>query len=171
MDAVKLEGGAEVGDVVSAIVRRGIPVMGHIGLTPQTSSAHGGFRVQGRRANQALRLIDDAVALEKAGAFAIVLELVPAEVAAAVSERLTIPTIGIGSGAGCDGQVLVWHDALGLSTSPCGRHVRRYADLYGTTLQALRSFAQDVRSGQFPTEDETWHMSSDEADAFEAASA
>ena len=168
MDAVKLEGGAEVCDVVSAIVRRGIPVMAHIGLTPQTSGAHGGFRVQGKRALQALSLIDDAVALEQAGAFGIVLELVPVEVAQIISDRLRIPTIGIGSGIGCDGQVLVWHDALGLMNSPYGRHVRRYANLHAATLAAVKAYAEDVRSGRFPSEDETWHMTPEETQALQS---
>lgn len=167
MDAVKLEGGDGVCDVVHAIEHRGIPVMGHIGLTPQTSSAHGGYRVQGRKATQAQRLMDDAVALEAAGAFGIVLELVPVEVAQAISDRLAIPTIGIGSGAGCDGQVLVWHDLLGLS-SAYGRHVRQYANLYETSLDAVRAYIEDVRSGRFPSEDQTWHMSEGEKRSFAA---
>jgi 3-methyl-2-oxobutanoate hydroxymethyltransferase len=167
MDAVKLEGGADVCDVVEAVVRRGMPVMGHIGLTPQTSSAHGGYRVQGRKAEQAQGLMRDAQALEDAGAFAVVLELVPSEVAAAITERLTIPTIGIGSGAGCNGQVLVWHDLLGISTA-YGKHVRSYADLHGTTLDAVTSYIADVRSGRFPSEDQTWHMSEEEHRSFAA---
>jgi 3-methyl-2-oxobutanoate hydroxymethyltransferase len=166
MDAVKLEGGAGISDVVSAIARRDIPVMGHIGLTPQTSGAHGGFKVQGRRASQAERLLDDALALEKAGAFAIVLELVPIEVAEVISRRLTIPTIGIGSGLACDGQVLVWHDVLGQSVSPYGRHVRQYANIHSVTLSAVRAYCQDVRAGEFPSERETWHMKPDEATSF-----
>lgn len=168
MDAVKLEGGENVADVVAAIVRRGIPVMGHIGLTPQTSGAHGGFRVQGRRADQALRLVGDALALEEAGAFAVVLELVPSEVAQIISARLDIPTIGIGSGINCDGQVLVWHDLLGLSTA-YGKHVRKYADLQAVMLQAVGAFIGDVRSGRFPSEDQTWHMSADEHRSFAAS--
>jgi 3-methyl-2-oxobutanoate hydroxymethyltransferase len=158
MDAVKLEGGLEVADVVAAITRRGIPVMGHIGLTPQTSGAHGGYRLQGKKAGQAMKLVDDALALEGAGAFAVVLELVPGEVAKMVSERLTIPTIGIGSGADCDGQVLVWHDLLGLSTA-YGKHVRQYANLHEVTLDAVTTYAADVRSERFPSEEQTWHMS------------
>jgi 3-methyl-2-oxobutanoate hydroxymethyltransferase len=167
MDAVKLEGGAEMCDVVAAIVRRGIPVMGHIGLTPQTSSAHGGYRVQGRKAAQANRLTNDALALEEAGAFAVVLELVPAEVAQTISDRVAIPTIGIGSGAGCDGQVLVWHDLLGMSGA-YGRHVRRYADIRAASLAAVTAYVEDVRSGRFPSEEQTWHMSEAEQRSFAA---
>jgi 3-methyl-2-oxobutanoate hydroxymethyltransferase len=167
MDAVKLEGGVDVCDVVAAIVRRGIPVVGHIGLTPQTSGAHGGYRVQGKKAPQAQQLIHDAQALEDAGAFAVVLELVPSEVASTITERLTIPTIGIGSGAGCNGQVLVWHDLLGISTV-YGRHVRQYADLRQTALDAVTSYIADVRSGRFPSEDQTWHMSEAEHRSFAA---
>lgn len=165
MDAVKLEGGAKMCDIVAAIVDRDIPVMGHIGLTPQTSGPHGGYRVRGRRTEAAMRLVDDALALQEAGAFAVVLELVPVEVASAISDRLEIPTIGIGSGIGCDGQVLVWHDVLGLSLSH-GRHVRRYADLRRDILASVRTFANDVRGGQFPSEDESWHMPAEEREAF-----
>ena len=165
MDAVKLEGGKDACDIVAAIVRRGIPVMGHIGLTPQTSSAHGGPRLQGKRAADAQRLLEDARALQDAGAFGVVLELVPEEVAHQISDELDIPTIGIGSGSACDGQVLVWHDVLGLSGA-YGRHVRRYADLYGVTLEAVREYSADVRSGRFPAEDQTWHMSEEEKRSF-----
>lgn len=165
MHAVKLEGGAEVCDVIHAIVRRGIPVMGHIGLTPQTSSAHGGYRVQGRKAEQAKRLMEDAVALESAGAFAVVLELVPREVAEVIGKRLKIPTIGIGSGPECDGQVLVWHDLLGLSGTH-GKHVRQYADLHRISVEAVTAYAADVRSKRFPGEEEAWHMSEEELRSF-----
>ncbi len=165
MDAVKLEGGEEVCDIVEALVRRGMPVMGHIGLTPQTSSPHGGYRVQGKRADQALKLVRDAQALAEAGAFGVVLELVPSEVARVVTQRVDIPTIGIGSGPHCSGQVLVWHDLLGLSDS-YGKHVRQYADLRGATLEALGRYAGDVRSGRFPDEDQTWHMTDEEREIF-----
>jgi 3-methyl-2-oxobutanoate hydroxymethyltransferase len=165
MDAVKLEGGTSVADIVSAIVKVGIPVMGHIGLTPQTSRAHGGFKVQGRGAPQARKLVDDAVALEDAGAFAVVLETIPVEVAAVITDRLTIPTIGIGSGVRCDGQVLVWHDLLGIS-SAYGRHVKPYAHLDEAMRSGVQSYAADVRSGRFPGEEQSWHMAEEELNQF-----
>lgn len=165
MDAVKLEGGANVADIVSAIVNVGIPVMGHIGLTPQTAAAHGGFKVQGRGARQARKLVDDAVALEEAGAFAIVLETIPLEVAGVISDRVTVPTIGIGSGNRCDGQVLVWHDLLGIS-SGYGRHVRPYAELGQAISVGIKSYAADVRTGQFPGEEQSWHMAEEELNQF-----
>ena len=152
-------------DIVSAIVKVGIPVMGHIGLTPQTSAAHGDSRVQGREAKQAHMLVDDAVALEDAGAFAVVLETIPLEVAGVISDRLTIPTIGIGSGVRCDGQVLVWHDLLGIS-SAYGRHVRPYAQLGEAMSSGIKSYAADVRSGQFPSEEQSWHMAEGELNQF-----
>lgn len=167
MEAVKLEGGREVCDVVEAVTRRGMPVMGHIGLTPQTTAAHGGYHVKGKKAAAARRLIDDATALEEAGAFAVVLELVPVEVAAIISDRLTVPTIGIGSGGSCDGQVLVWHDMLGLS-DVYGRHVKRYANLHDATLEAISEYAADVRAGSFPGDEQTWHMPEDELPALTA---
>jgi 3-methyl-2-oxobutanoate hydroxymethyltransferase len=139
--------------------------MGHIGLTPQTSGPHGGFRVQGREAKRARKLVDDAVALEDAGAFAIVLETIPLEVAGVISDRLTIPTIGIGSGVRCDGQVLVWHDVLGIS-SGYGRHVRPYAQVAEAMASGITSYAADVRSGQFPSEKQSWHMAEEELNQF-----
>jgi 3-methyl-2-oxobutanoate hydroxymethyltransferase len=169
MDAVKLEGGAEVAEIVRAITRTGIPVMGHIGLTPQTSSAHGGFKVQGRHAEQARKLVNDALALEAAGAFAIVLETIPMEVAASISARLRIPTIGIGSGAHCDGQVLVWHDLLNFVQGAQGRHVKHYADLNSVIATALRQYADEVRAGVFPAEEHAWHMKEEELEAFAIA--
>jgi 3-methyl-2-oxobutanoate hydroxymethyltransferase len=168
MDAVKLEGGEEVADTVHAITRAGIPVMSHIGLTPQTSAAHGGFKVQGRRADQARKLVEDALALQDAGAFGIVLETIPAEVAEVISRRLRIPTIGIGSGAQCDGQVLVWHDMLGFSGGKYGRHAKQFADLNGAIRPALQQYAQEVRSGRFPGEDNVWHMAEEELQVFAA---
>ncbi|HZT97531.1 MAG TPA: 3-methyl-2-oxobutanoate hydroxymethyltransferase [Chloroflexota bacterium] len=169
MDAVKLEGGKDVAAVVRAIVGAGVPVMGHIGLTPQTSGAHGGFKVQGRRADQARRLVEDALALEEAGVFGVVLETIPVEVAASITERLTVPTIGIGSGIGCDGQVLVWHDMLGISGA-YGRHVKQYATLAATMLEAVRAYGEDVRAKRFPDEDQTWHMAEEELELFAAVS-
>ena len=168
MDAVKLEGGAEMADNVAAIVRAGVPVMGHIGLTPQHVARLGGFRVQGRTPEAARALVDDALALEKAGCFAIVLEAIPAPVAAAITSRLTIPTIGIGAGAGCDGQVLVYHDLLGLFDRFTPRFVRQYATLAETITAALAAYRADVHSGAFPAAEHAFSM--DEADrlAFEA---
>jgi 3-methyl-2-oxobutanoate hydroxymethyltransferase len=165
LDAVKLEGGANVARIVHAIVTAGIPVMGHIGLTPQTSGAHGGFKVQGRGAQQARTLVDDAVALEEAGAFAVVLETIPVEVASVISDRLAIPTIGIGSGMRCDGQVLVWHDLLGIS-SGYGRHVKAFAQVDQVIIAALTSYAAEVRSSEFPSEQQSWHMAEDELNQF-----
>lgn len=148
--AVKLEGGAPVIPMVRRLVELGIPVMGHIGFTPQSENQLG-RRVQGRRADDARRLIEDALGLEQAGAFAVVLELVPTELAREISGRLRIPTIGIGAGPGCDGQVQVWHDLLGAYTDFVPRHAKRYANLADTIAGALQSYADDVRAGAFPT--------------------
>lgn len=157
--AVKLEGGgAAAMDTVRALVDAGVAVMGHLGLTPQSVHQLGGYGVQGKTSAAATALIDAALGLEKAGAFALVLELVPAELAHEVSERLTIPTIGIGAGAGCDGQVQVWHDLLGLSVDFTPRHAARYAEVGATVLEALRRWADDVRAGRFPTDAETSHL-------------
>src|SRR3990172_7776915 len=139
-DAVKLEGGAEMADTVKAIVDAGIPVMGHIGLTPQSASKLGGYRVQGKTARAALKLIDDALALEQAGAFSVVLETVPDRVSERVSKKLSIPTIGIGAGAGCDGQVLVFHDLLGYFDRFSPRHNKRYANLREAIVNALATY-------------------------------
>lgn len=148
--AVKLEGGAPVLDLVRRLTQSGIPVMGHLGFTPQ--SVHQiGLRVQGKRAEAARRLLDDARALEEAGAFAVVLELVPAPLARAITERLRIPTIGIGAGAGTSGQVQVWHDLLGLYTDMQPRHAKRYLSLAEAIGQALHQYQQEVRDGSFPT--------------------
>ncbi len=147
--AVKLEGGAAVAPIVRRLVELGIPVVAHIGFTPQSVNQLG-VRVQGRRAAQARRLVEDALALQEAGAFALVLELVPAQLARAITQRLRIPTIGIGAGPECDGQVQVWHDLLGLYTDFVPRHARRYAQLAETITAALQSYAADVRSGSFP---------------------
>ncbi len=150
MDAVKLEGGREIGEIVRAVVQAGIPVMGHIGLTPQTISKLGGYKVQGKTAAAARRLLEDALALEEAGCFSIVLEAIPAPVAEAVSQKLTIPTIGIGAGAGCDGQVLVFHDLLGLFDRFTPKFVKRYADLRQPVLAALRTYREEVETRVFP---------------------
>jgi len=148
--AVKLEGGHRVAASVEQVVGSGIPVMAHIGFTPQSEHALGGYRVQGRGEDAAQQLIDDALALQTAGAFAIVMEMVPAPVAAEVTKALEIPTIGIGAGPDCDGQVLVWQDMMGLRTGKSPRFVKRYADLRTTMLDAARSYADEVRGGVFP---------------------
>ena len=148
--AVKLEGGAAMAETVAALVGIGIPVMGHLGFTPQSVHQLGGPRVQGRAAAAADRMVDDARALEAAGAFALVLELVPRGVAARVTEALTIPTIGIGSGAQCDGQVLVLHDMLGLNDTFRPRFLKRYAELADTVREAVRRFGDEVRQGHYP---------------------
>ena len=148
--AVKLEGGARVAPIVEQVVGAGIPVMAHIGFTPQSEHALGGYRVQGRGEDAATRMVDDALALQEAGAFAIVLEMVPAPVAASVTKALDIPTIGIGAGPHCDGQVLVWQDMMGLRTGKAPRFVKRYADLHAVMLGAAQAYAQDVREGAFP---------------------
>ncbi len=152
--AVKLEGGEPVAGTVRRLTRAGIPVMGHLGLTPQSVNQLGGYRVQGRTLEQARRLLDDAVALEEAGAFSIVLEAVPAELATIVTHRLKIPTIGIGAGPDCDGQIQVLHDILGFGARQ-PKHAKRYADLNETIGTALAAYAQDVREGRFPTADHT----------------
>jgi 3-methyl-2-oxobutanoate hydroxymethyltransferase len=168
-DAVKLEGAGPSLSRVAAIVGAGIPVMGHVGLTPQSATMLGGFRAQGRTAEKAIRLLDDARALEAAGCFAIVLEAVPSAVAERVTERLAVPTVGIGAGAGCDGQVLVWHDLLGLYDGRAPRFVKRYADLAGEIRAALEAYAADVRDRRFPEEQHTYSMPDEELDVFEAA--
>jgi 3-methyl-2-oxobutanoate hydroxymethyltransferase len=144
--AVKLEGGERSAETVAAIVRADIPVMGHVGMTPQSVQAFGGFKVQ----RDADRLLADARAVEAAGAFAVVLETVPAEIAAAVTAAVRIPTIGIGAGGGCDGQVLVWTDALGLTQDFQAKFVKRFADLHAATLAGVRRYCDEVRSRQYP---------------------
>lgn len=155
--AVKLEGGVEVADLVGVLVDTGIPVMGHVGLTPQSVNVLGGYKTQGKDAEGAVDLIEDCLALEAAGAFAVVLELVPAELAHLVSEELAIPTIGIGAGVACDGQVQVFHDVLGIGDfTP--RHARRYAEIGEAITTALAAYASDVRSGSFPAEEQSKHL-------------
>ena len=166
MEAVKLEGGEEMVETVKAIVRAGIPVMGHIGLTPQSISKLGGYRVQGKTAADAARLLKDALALEQAGCFSIVLEAIPAAVAAVITEKLHIPTIGIGAGADCDGQVLVYHDLLGLFDRFTPSFVRRYADGRQVILQALIDFSEEVTDGRFPAEEHTYPIDDNELQAF-----
>jgi len=152
---VKLEGGSEMAPVIATCTRGGIPVMAHIGFTPQSEHTLGGYRVQGR-GETGDRIIADAHAVEEAGAFAVVMEMVPGDVAEQISKELTIPTIGIGAGAGCDGQVLVWQDAFGLRTGKMARFVKQYADLHGVLLDAARAYAADVRGGTFPGADHTF---------------
>ena len=152
--AVKLEGGAFVAETVRRLTESGIPVMGHLGLTPQSVHQLGGYRVQGRTADQARRLLDDALAIEDAGAFAIVLETVPGNVAHAVTSRLTVPTIGIGAGPACDGQIQVLHDILGLGTRQ-PRHAKRFAELNAVTLDALRAYREEVTARSFPGPEHT----------------
>lgn len=162
-DAVKLEGGVEVEETVRAIVKAGIPVMGHVGLTPQTVSKLGGYKVQGRSAVTARHVADSATALEEAGAFAVVLECVPTDVAREISERLTIPTIGIGAGPGTDGQVLVFHDLLGvLVGGHTPRFVKAYANLGEQAVAAIAAFVSEVRAGEFPDEAHSFTMSAGE---------
>jgi 3-methyl-2-oxobutanoate hydroxymethyltransferase len=148
--AVKLEGGRRVLPQVSLLVESGVPVMGHLGLTPQSVNTLGGYRVQGR-GDEGDRLIEDALALQEAGAFAVVLEVVPADLAERVSKELVIPTVGIGAGAGTDAQVLVWTDMAGLTPGPGPKFLKRYADLRGILQAAVAEYAEDVRSGAYPS--------------------
>jgi 3-methyl-2-oxobutanoate hydroxymethyltransferase len=159
--AVKLEGGAKRVPVVRAIVDAEIPVMGHIGLTPQSLHAMGGFKVQGKDATAAAALVADALALAEAGCFAIVLEGVPDAVARMVTEAVDVPTIGIGAGPWCDGQVLVFHDVLGLEDRVLPKFVRRYASVKAVAVEAVATYAADVRSRQFPSDAESYHLSAE----------
>ncbi|MDI6602045.1 MAG: 3-methyl-2-oxobutanoate hydroxymethyltransferase [Thermoanaerobacteraceae bacterium] len=161
-DSVKLEGGLDYVPTVKAIVKAGIPVMGHIGLTPQTAGSLGGFKVQGKDAKAAQDLIDSAVALEDAGAFAIVLECIPAPLAKIISEKLTIPTIGIGAGVYCDGQVLVTQDMLGLFDRFVPKFVKQYAQIGQMELEALNKYAEEVASGVFPDDAHSFTMKEEE---------
>ena len=149
-EAVKLEGGAQHAELVARLVGAGIPVMGHLGLTPQSYHQLGGFRVQGREQGAAQRMVDDARALEQAGAYAIVLEGIPMELATQITAAVTVPTIGIGAGAGCDGQVLVYHDLLGMGRSRPPRFVKQYADLGRDIVDAVEAYCREVREGAFP---------------------
>jgi 3-methyl-2-oxobutanoate hydroxymethyltransferase len=156
--AVKIEGGVRSARTIEALTRNGIPVMGHIGLTPQAVNQLGGHRIQGKTRSSARSLLGDALAVQESGAFAVVLELVPSELAAAVTERLTIPTIGIGAGAGCSGQVQVITDLLGFTADYIPRHARRYADLRGVIGDAVAAYATDVAAGTFPSAEESSTM-------------
>jgi 3-methyl-2-oxobutanoate hydroxymethyltransferase len=153
--AIKLEGGAEMAPVIEKCVQGGIPVMAHIGFTPQSEHTLGGYRVQGR-GDAAERVLRDAHAVEEAGAFAVVLEMVPGDVSAQITKELTISTIGIGAGPDCDGQVLVWQDAFGLRTGRMAKFVKQYADVHGVLLDAAGAFADDVRNGAFPGPEHTF---------------
>jgi 3-methyl-2-oxobutanoate hydroxymethyltransferase len=156
--AVKLEGGVNIAEKVSAIVGCGIPVMGHIGLTPQSINQLGGYRVQGRTEEAAKRLLEDAKALEQAGAFAIVMETVPTPLATLITQRISIPTIGIGAGNGCDGQVQVVSDILGLFTDFVPKHAKQYANLASTIRAAITEYDREVKAGSFPAEEQSFSM-------------
>jgi len=157
--AVKVEGGRRILPAVEAILAADIPVMGHVGLTPQSYRKLGGFKVQGRERGAARQIVEDAAALADAGCFAVVLEAVPADLAAEITRSIPVPTIGIGAGASCDGQVLVFHDVMGLSRGIAPRFVRRYADLSSAIEAAARAFTSDVKSGSFPSKEESYGMS------------
>ena len=163
--AVKLEGGARRLPMIDALVRAEIPVMGHLGLTPQSVNVMGGYRVQGQQEEAATALVADALALSDAGCFAIVLEGIPAEVGRLITESVPVPTIGIGAGPWCDGQVLVFHDLLGLEDRVLPRFVRRYASLKEEAVTAIASFAADVRAGRFPSDSESYHLAEEAAAA------
>ena len=167
--SVKLEGGRHVAGTVSRIVQAGIPVMGHIGLTPQAVNQLGGYRVQGKTSDSARRLMEDAVALQKAGAYSVVIELVPAPLAELISKRVTIPTIGIGAGAGCDGQVQVLHDMLGLFDDFVPKHTRRFAQLGAGIRSAVEEYIGDVQATTFPSDDESFQMEQRVVEELEAA--
>lgn len=157
--SVKLEGGVRVAGTVRMMVEAGIPVMGHLGLTPQSVNQLGGYKVQGKTPAAAVKLLNDAAVLQEAGAYAIVLETVPVQVARAITQKLTVPTIGIGAGSECDGQVQVFHDLLGLFTDFVPKHARRYADAGHTIIDAVRDYAADVREGRFPADKESFFTS------------
>lgn len=168
VDAVKLEGGVTMADRIAAITRAGIPVMGHIGLLPQIAHASGGYRIQGRDITSARQLIDDAKAVEAAGAYALVIELVPTELAARITTAVSIPTIGIGAGAGCDGQVLVASDLLGIDESFHPKFLKKYGNLGETIRTAFGSFASDVRDRAYPGPEHETHLPSETIDALES---
>ena len=169
VDAVKLEGAGPMLPRIASIVGAGVPVMGHIGLTPQSATMLGGYRAQGRSATRAHELVEEALSLQAAGCFSIVLECIPAPVASRITAALRIPTIGIGAGAGCDGQVLVFHDMLGLYEGRSPRFVKRYAELADAARAALEAYADEVRSGAFPQESHTYAMPDEELARFEAS--
>jgi 3-methyl-2-oxobutanoate hydroxymethyltransferase len=160
-EAVKVEGGERRMELITQLVEAEIPVMGHVGLTPQSVHAFGGFRVQGKTVPAAEQLLRDARAVEAAGAFSIVLESIPRELAAQITRELRIPTIGIGAGPECDGQILVLHDMIGLSTGHAPKFARRYANVSESISNAVAAYAQDVRNGSFPADEESYHLSSE----------
>lgn len=163
--AVKIEGGETILPQIKALIDAGIPVMGHLGLTPQRAAMLGGFKAQAKSAEGAKKLLDDALLLQKAGCFAIVLEAVPAKIARIISQKLAIPTIGIGAGNGCDGQVLVFHDMLGLSDfTP--RFVKKYAELGDLAVKAMQEYAREVEEGSFPADEHTFSISDEEFNKF-----
>ncbi len=164
--AVKLEGASHILPQVRALIAAGIPVMGHIGLTPQRMASLGGFKVQGRSVQAAKILVEEALALEDAGCFSLVLECVPKEVAAIITKKLHIPTIGIGAGNACDGQVLVYHDMLGLNPRQTPKFVKKYADLGEEVTKAMRAYVQDVQQGHFPQEEHSFHLHEEEIQEF-----
>ncbi|NLD74547.1 MAG: 3-methyl-2-oxobutanoate hydroxymethyltransferase [Chloroflexi bacterium] len=171
VDGVKLEGGRTMVGAVEAIVGAGIPVMGHLGLTPQSASAIGGYRVQGRSAATALALLDDALALEDAGVFAILLELVPARVAEVISQKVSVPTISIGSGSGCDGHCQIYHDAIGMFEAFTPRHAKRYAEVGATLREALARFQAEIKDGTYPGPEHAFRIGAEELRAFLAGAA
>lgn len=156
--AVKLEGGAEVCEQIQAIVNASIPVVAHLGLTPQSVNAFGGFKVQGKSVEKARKILDDALKIQQAGACAVVLEGIPAPLATMITERLTIPTIGIGAGNGCDGQVLVYQDMLGLTTDHIPKFVKRFASVKDMMCQGIEAYIQETKAGTFPSEEHTYSM-------------
>ena len=158
VQAVKLEGGVHMAETVRRLVQVGIPVVGHIGLTPQSVNQLSGYKVQGRTPEAAERLMEDAIALQQAGAFCIVIETIPAPLAKLISQRLRVPTIGIGAGAGCDGQVQVWHDLLALYSAFVPKHAKQYAQIGEAIKAAISAYASEVRSGAFPTSKESFRM-------------
>lgn len=165
-EAVKLEGGRKRLPVVEAILKAEIPVMGHLGLTPQSVNSMGGYKVQGKAVEEARELLTDAIALAEAGVFAMVLEGVPDVLARIITKEVSIPTIGIGAGSGTDGQVLVFHDVLGMHDGRMPKFVRQYADLRGQAVEALQNFFRDVEAGEFPADEETYHMGEEAEKAF-----
>jgi 3-methyl-2-oxobutanoate hydroxymethyltransferase len=160
-EAVKVEGGRKRFAVIEAIINAEVPVMGHLGLTPQSVHAFGGFKVQGKLEGQARQMVEDALELEKLGVFALVLESIPMELAKEITDRLHIPTIGIGAGKYCDGQILVFHDLMGFSTGYLPKFVRRYADLHAVIHEAVRQYIEDIREGEFPGDQESYHWGKD----------
>lgn len=166
-EAVKIEGGEKRADLIRRIIDAEIPVMGHIGLTPQSVHAMGGYKVQGKTLDAIERLMRDAISLERAGVFSIVLEGIPREVATTITQEVKVPTIGIGAGPECDGQILVFHDLLGLNLATPAKFVRRYADLRGTITAALEEYRRDVEGGAYPADSESYHLPKDTAAALE----